>query len=300
MDKKLNTSELVEAIKDAVFDEKETTPGLVREFCDTFYESLEDFRIYNITNSFEDQVINTLNDYLPFRDSFIDLISFLNQRKIFNEFEEEFHSLFEKLIAYLFKPKDRTRNSEKLFDNYRFILYELFLYFISILINHRNTIIVNNFLNGQYLYNLPNYESSFSYIHYKIFNSEIISLKNIGELIKDRANNSGSMSYYIIQTDFLLFFRSYLHYQPSKWWDPHCLPLAKDFAVFKIFVEARKKKNFEDLKNILNVKSKDELYDFTENIGSVSQVYYDEPQLYKFFRHRDIKELIDFDNLETL
>jgi hypothetical protein len=43
-----------------------------------------------------------------------------------------FVTFFEKLISYMFRPKDVTRYYEWYWDNFKFVIYEMFLYAIGL------------------------------------------------------------------------------------------------------------------------------------------------------------------------
>lgn len=264
----LKTSYKVEKIRDSILKGSKYTKGHIRDFLDAFHMALQDYQIDDSGQDkipFNDKVVDSIKKFLPYRDDFMNFIFLISQYDVPESFFEELHEFLQNLIRFEIRPVKLVKSvvwSEYWLDNYRFILYELFLYFISALIKFKKFELIDHFLTEPYFYK-DNYHGS-SWLPYSIFNLTVTTIDGatvdaIASLIKDRANYKGLSLDDLIQADFVLFLRSYIHYGVySDLWHSRCIGYANEYG-FEIFNKGRSKKYFNDIKILLRIKNRDDL-----------------------------------------
>lgn len=130
----LRTSRKIAAIKDALLNERRSADGLVADFLETFAASLEDFRLTNgSVVGFDEKVAESIERMLPLRDDFIDFVVMLFRYRDSIDLGP-LQTLWERLLAFTFRPEFAQSWTEVDFDNYRFFNYELMLSFITVLL----------------------------------------------------------------------------------------------------------------------------------------------------------------------
>ena len=301
------TSHKVSSFQDSVLKDKKISKGLFTDYLDTLLISLNDFRLDPSDNSidFDERVLESINKFIPYRDEFIDLVDFICKYT-----EEEFYfegifGFFEKLFPYLYPPPTVNRWYEYWYDNFKFILYELFLYLITSIISNKRFQETNIFLGEYYYFSTKSGPQKSSYIE---FNRHIESLDVTRnrrlelnrtsvavDQIRERANFKSVSFEEIMQTDFLLYLRSRVSPLDGQHpWNPRTLVYMRYGIPFDIFIKGQSKKNFDGIKKILNVQSKDELREIIDSTGTV-QVFQN-----SFWRSGiNLWELINFEKLDT-
>ena len=134
----------------AIKENKPFLSGALDEYLTTFVSNLEKFRITDKDGEFDDQVIDNLEKFIPYRNEAISLFIALAQYAPTEEVILKLHRFFESLIPYMNKPENVNSWCEWDFDNFKFIVQELFLYLIAILIKHEKFSEVNLLLNQEY------------------------------------------------------------------------------------------------------------------------------------------------------
>lgn len=78
------------------------------EYFNTLSQNLESFRITKGEGEFDDKVIKSIEEFLPYRNQAIELFYVLAQQRNTPETWDQLHGFFEKLIPYLNKPEQVT------------------------------------------------------------------------------------------------------------------------------------------------------------------------------------------------
>jgi len=109
----------------------------LRDYFDTFEKNLKNFRIQRQEGKeFNDQVVESIEDFLPYRDEAIEVFLALAR----NPPEEAYRSLnhfFERLLGYSFPaPTPGVVTTDWDEDNFKFIVNELFLYAVAALLKY--------------------------------------------------------------------------------------------------------------------------------------------------------------------
>lgn len=258
---------------DAIKNNKSHATGTFEEYCSIFAENLERFRIVDHSGEFDDAVIKNITDFLPFRNEIIQLCIVIAQYTDGAEYIHIVHRFFEKIIPYMDRPQGVTQWRELDFDNYKFIIHELFLYVLAIMIKYERFNNANILFQEQYY--LPqnseigrNAMVSFTAIRNHAESLEIrknrLKLRRLSlraDLLKERCVGVGIDFRYLLQADFVAFMRASIESQDTYggWWPETLLYAGHYNSSFEVFARSTSKSYFEKAKVLLGIDSKEEL-----------------------------------------
>ena len=123
--------------------------GALQEYLDILADSIEVLRISPKDGiEFDDQVISSIAAFLPYRDEYIAIVTAIAKFDATEQKASILKRFFEKLIPYMYRNRDIRQWSEHWFDNFRFIIHEMFLYTVANMIRHEWFTGVDEFLTG--------------------------------------------------------------------------------------------------------------------------------------------------------
>ncbi|MHB8276713.1 MAG: SEFIR domain-containing protein [Candidatus Humimicrobiaceae bacterium] len=266
------TKHFYKQIENAVLNNKTTVSGLLQDFFINFFISLDEEKILEIPpdkkDKFDEVIINSINNLKPLRNDFINVSELIFKYDVKIELDY-FKDFLEKLLNYKYRDIKLSHYYAEQFDNFKFLIYELVLYFITILIKLNKFQIVSYFTSNTYFFN-----HNGELIHNNIseFNSYIKSLeefrknrlnlndiKNISaSIIEERADYPGINFQQILETDYLLFFITVLK-NPNYFWYPRLGVYFRPNSKINILAKLVSKNYFEMVKCLFNVGNKNEL-----------------------------------------
>lgn len=267
----LKTSHKVARIKNAISNNSKNTSGLVYDYLESLSSSLEDYRLDGGSHKdFDEKVIKSIDKMLPLRDDFID---FTNTIFKYNDNInlDTLHAFFEKLLSFQLRPKDVRTWSRVDFDNYNFFIYELMLYFFTVLFILRKYKEAAFFINSQYFITGPD-TGELVNVGIEFFNQHVASLDEIrnkrlnlqrvsltADFIKQRANRKDIQFAQIIQTDLILHYLTELQLSDFSWF-PRCSVHGSRFSTqIELFGRMVSKSHFDKIKPLFSVNNKEEL-----------------------------------------
>lgn len=264
----LGTTAIFKRCVDAIKNHKAHAAGTFDEYCTAFAENLERFRISKSEGEFDDAVINNIEEFLPFRNEVIQLFIAVAQYAPEEQFIQRMHRFFESMIPYMNRPQGISRWNEWDFDNYKFIVHELFLYALAILLKHDRIEQANYLLQQQYY--LPGnseygrdamvsftvfreYMGSFDYRNQRL---DLRRLSLRADLLKNRCTGNGIDFRYLLQADFVAFMRAEVEAQDThnRWWPETLVCLGHFNSPFEIFARSVSKSYFNKSKLLLSIE----------------------------------------------
>lgn len=133
----LGTSLLFRRCLDALKNGRPFVEGAVDEYLTTFSENLERFRITLQTGEDPDeQIVASIEEFAPNKNEFVQVILAIAQYAASHDMQKKLHRFFEQLLPYLDRPDQMNSHHSWAFDNFKFIVHELYLYSIAILIRY--------------------------------------------------------------------------------------------------------------------------------------------------------------------
>lgn len=271
----LGTTALFKRTVDAIKATKPTASGLINEYLDLFHQNLERFRISKPDGEFDDAIIQNILDFLPYRNEYIQLLVAIAQYDPSNESITKLHRFLETLIPYMDRQKEVNQWQEWDFDNFRFIVHELFLYTIAILLKYER-FTQTAFLLDQHYHISGNSERGRDVmVSFIAFREYMSSLKHRNkrmqlrrqslraDLLKERCQGLGIDFRYLLQADFVLFMRAEIDSEDdySRWWPETLIWLGHFNSPFEIFARSISKQYFDKIKNLLGINAPSDLDD---------------------------------------
>jgi len=269
---KLGTSVKCKRALDAIRNNKGYANGALDEYFQTFVENLEKFRISNAEGEFDDEVIKNIDNFLPYRNESITIFLTVAQYRNIPETWQQLHKFFENLIPYMYSPERTIARKKTDFDNFRFIIHELFLYAISSLLKYECFDAVAYLIRQHYFVEKNNEYNRNIMKPFTIFFQYMSSLDRRNErlklgrtslradLLKQRSETSGIKFMQLMQSDFILFIRDCLdaikYQQHQFWWPTTLLYIERHNGTLEIFARAQSKEYFSKINCIFDIGEK--------------------------------------------
>jgi hypothetical protein len=305
----VKTASCLLRLKDAVVRQKPHVGALRREYLEGFVEAMEDFRIEYVGGEpdFTEKVLASIKSFLPYRDNFLEFAelaaSYLDDEETYVAVVE----FFEKVLPYQSRPASQNAWYEDSTDNYRFLVWELFLYWVATLIRHNRYQAAATFMEGEYhctesLGGGPHKMEGVGAFYSPIRSFEVRERRERLRLftVKARTLSERAASWpklslaELVQADFLLFIRPFFP-EPGAardWW-PSLLRYADRQAGFSLFAKAVSKRGFSALRVLLKVSSPAEL------LEHIHEMFRDQ-SLSRYFQEYQWHDRVDFSQLLCL
>jgi hypothetical protein len=253
------TSAIFRRCQDAIRNQKPYAGGTLEEYRTLFVKNLERFQLSDYEGELDDAVIRSVNDFLPSRNEAIQVFITIAQYAPEEQFMSVLHRFFEGMIPYM------GRRHEPKFDNYKFIVHELFLYALAILLKHERMEQANHLLRQQYYVSKNSDYGKDVMVSFTVFQLYMESLQarnNRAHLLKERCVGIGIDFHHVMQADFVAFMRAEVDNREG-WqtdWYPETLIYAKNFTgPFEIFARSVSKDYFNKSKVLLSIEKPDDL-----------------------------------------
>lgn len=272
---------------ECVREMKTNRTGAVREYLTHLIEVMRALRLERTDAPFDEQFLRSINDFMLTRDEVVSLFEATIQYDPSAENISNIQRFFEQSLALFERPEYVHMWTESNSDNYRFIVHELFLYFIALLLKHEHFSAVDYMCRTPYyLANRSRDIASFQRLQNYLVTLEErtrrLALNRISlhaDLLHDRANIAGLPFESIMQADFTLFMRDAIEAMKEdrpvqKWW-PVTLLYRQSYGPFEVFARSKSKSYFERSKLALGIEKKDALVPVLQAFGG------DQPKLRK-------------------
>jgi len=280
----LGTTTVFRRLMNAIKNGEEHARGSLGGYFDVIVENLENFRITKNDGEFDDLVIENIKNFRPYRDEIVEVFLAIAQYNHMEDSYVQVHNFFEKLIPYLDKPEGVTQWIKWDFDNFKFIIHELFLYCIAAFIKKGSITSTAYMLNQRYFFDDLDRDDN-RMQRFTVFDVYLNSLehrnKRLGlrrlslhaDLIKERASGVFGITFKdIMQADFVLFLRDSLDKLNqeenskdwSRWWPVTLIYTGHRSSPFEVFARAQQKEYFDKLKRILGIQNKTSIDELVE------------------------------------
>lgn len=270
---KLTTSAEHRRATDAVKNDRGFADAAIEDYFNALAEGFEQFRIKQSSNGdvdFDDQVIKSIDDFLPYRNEAIELFITVARYRDTQETRRITHRFFERLLPYQEPLSNATTYFESDFDNFRFIVHELFLYGVAAFVKAERFEAVQSLLST--LYYVPGrtaygidatvgFQAFMTYAESFVRRNQRLRLNKKtlrATLLEERSHSSGFAFRDIMQADFLLFIRNQIvpHSSDLFWYPETLVYCSWRSSPFEIFARSSSKKYFEKVLPLLGAESK--------------------------------------------
>ena len=257
----------------------------LREYFDTLAESLESLRLDGKADPFDQAVVDSIDAFLPYRDEFVRVITTLARNDPAESAVMTVKRFFEAVVHYRHPLATMTSWTPNWFDNFKFIIHELFLYTTAVFLKQERFSAVDHFLSGGfYVGGIQNFSHQpiqgvgVFLAHVDSFETrkKRLSLNRFSlhaDIIKERSKIAGIGFEELMQADLVIFMRDAVDAFKSNQrnvWYPETLVFAerRREQPFEIFARARSKRYFEKIKESLGVHDKAELEAIVQALGT--------------------------------
>lgn len=269
----LGTSSSCKRAINAIKESKPSASGALNDYLTTFIDNLERFRILERQGEFDDLVVKSIEDFTPYRNEFIQLLITISIYSQDEDYINLIHRFFEQLIPYLYKPPEITSWREWDFDNFRFIVHELFLYTIAIFLKDERFSYALYLMSQDYFVprhaeysrnTMVSYDAFVTYMKSFEHRNNRLKLNLLSlqaDLLKERTHSTGVDFRYLMQADFVLFIRKEVENvdQSCCWW-PYTLIYIEHFnSAFEIFARSISKSYFNKVKELILIEKPQDL-----------------------------------------
>ena len=263
---------------DAVRNNRGHAIPATAEYFALLSEELEKLRIDSDADPFDDAVVRSIESFLPYRNEAIELFLSLALYRDTLETRTTLHRFFEQLIPYLDRTQHITHSREWDFDNFRFIVHELFLYAVACFIRHERfesaAYLMSNdyYVPGRSEYGrdvMVPFEVFRQYMKSLEYRNQRLELRRLSlraDLLEQRCKGLGIEFRHLMQADFILFLRDHLDRSDEHWhwWPETLLYVGRHSGAFEVFARSRSASYFDRAKVLLGIAAKDGLQPLLE------------------------------------
>lgn len=269
--KSLGTSISFRRAIDALKNGRPFVEGAVDEYLTTFAENLERFRItLDGSKDADEQVVDSIEEFKPYKNEFVQVMLAIAQYAANNDMQKKLHRFFEQLLPYLDRLENMSSHGSWDFDNFKFIVHELYLYAIAILIRYERFEFADRLLSTPYYVSANanrGKDSTNSFSEFRDYmesfqgrSKRLGRLSSRADLLKQRAESSGFDFKWIMQADFVLYLRGSLtndYY--TRWWPETLVFATRSYGPLEIFARSRSTSYYAQVSKMLGGVSSDDL-----------------------------------------
>jgi len=268
----LKTSHKLDRLKAAVFDQKPYAKSLAQDYVRTFVDAFEDFRIKNDRTPgepFDEKVLQSITAFLPYRDDFVEFVSFICDHFEDRMIVDPLIHVFEQTLPYQECPASIRSFNSLDYDNYKFINYELFLYCLATLVRAGRNEAAAELMEARFhtVRRLGGDEiqevTIFEFCH-PIDSLDQGRAQRLREgwysftatIIRERANRRDIRFRQLQQAEAIVFIRSCIETEPRVGhWTPRTLVFSDNRTPFEIFSRATGPRGLETIQKLFRVKT---------------------------------------------
>ena len=273
----LETSALFRRVLDAVRNSKSYASGAVTGYLDTYAANLGRFRLEASKGdtTFDEKIIENIERFTSFRNEAVEVFTAISQYDQPPGSAKHLHRFFEAVIPYLFEPGHNQSWHKWDFDNFKFIINELFLYCIAVLLKYERFVSVSILTLQRYHFVLASDSSIGPMNHFSVFSNSLYSLEHRKErlkmrrlsvhadLLKERCKGIGISFDHLMQADYFLFLADCIEALKIRggpsWWPVTLVYKVRSDKSFELFARCESQNYFDRFKITLGITDKNEL-----------------------------------------
>jgi hypothetical protein len=249
---------------------KANASAVLGDYFSSVADAFEDLRITRQPEvEFDDQVVESIDSFLATREDLLNVIRTIARYQPTEENVTKLHRFFEKLIPFMVSPPNVGQYYESDFDNYRFIIHELYLYCIAILLDEERFEQASNLIDTDFVVERHHQFGNEPLVSPLVFISNLQSLEDrkqrlklqrssVGaDILKQRCQSSGVPFLSLTQADIVIFLA--LDSRGQRWWPETSVFLTSFGArtILPLFARATSKRFFEKLRPVLGGETLD-------------------------------------------
>ncbi|SPA23992.1 SEFIR domain-containing protein [Cupriavidus taiwanensis] len=302
----LGTSAVARRCVDALKQGRSFAPGALDEYLSTFAENLERFRLADRSAEQDEEIVASISSFAPYRNEAVSIFTTLVQYAPTEENAEKVHRFLERIHDYTRRPQSVMSYSNWAFDNFKFLVHELFLSALAIFTKHEQFALANVLLEQPYYVREDDSKSSRSTSSFVAFYQSLESLEhrnkrlNLGrtslhaDMLHQRVAGSGLDFHHLMQADFIAFMRNEIENPRTwnAWWPDTLVYLGRFQKAFEVFARSASRSYFDKVRVLLGINKKEDLEELLALYNSRTR---DVPRWH--YHGLDVGALLGFDGL---
>ncbi len=153
----------------------------ISDYFQLFSENLELFRIVKDERDFDEKVVQSIEAFLPYLNEIIGIFKALAKYQPNIESWDSMHHFLESILPYTFRPEEVKQWQRHDFDNFKFIVHELFLNAIAILAKHLRFDGILHLVQSYYYLPENIRDEQNPMVPFSVFREPLESLKRLNE-----------------------------------------------------------------------------------------------------------------------
>lgn len=267
----LGTSASFRRALDALKNGRPFVEGAVDEYLTTFAENFERFRItLEPSKDADEQVAESIEEFTPYKNELVQLMFAIAQYAANDDMQKKLHRFFEQLLPYLDRPENMNSHGSWDFDNFKFMVHELYLHLVAILIRHERFSFADKLLATPYYVSTNanrGRDATITFTGFRCYmesfrarDRRLSRLSSRADLLKQRAESAGIDFKWLLQADFVLYLRATLNNDYYvRWWPETLVYAANSYGPMEVFARSRSASYFRELAKIFGDISADDL-----------------------------------------
>ncbi len=296
-------------LRDALLNSKPTINFCRKDFIDSVIEFIDSSRIRKApeVEHRDEKVIEDLHKLLPIRDQVIDWFLIESSFAQLPKFDSMLIDFLERLLSLKYRPEEVTRWETWWYDAQNIFIYEIFLYFIAVLIKEDRFESLKNIFTTRFLLHDSEVRSGNEFVDYSNFYgySEALNgyrkkrlnlnrISVVADIVKDRATRNDIKFDDLMQAELLLVLVSLL--SVNYLWYPNIIIYA-DYRRFPFFIRSAQHKYFRKIAIVTGAETGDILRArFTEGCERHAVKSWQ----VLFYAHISLPNLMNMKELDTI
>jgi hypothetical protein len=267
----LGTTVFVQRALDAIKGNKAHRSAAFSEYLERLAGGFEALRLSSGGKEFDDQVLDSIEAFTPYRNEAIELFLSVASHVPTADELRALHRFFERVFPFMHRPENVTTYREWDYDNYRFIVHELFLYLIASLLRYERFEAVGQIIRqpfyvgraseaGDGTLSFASFRAYMKSFEYRNGRLKLRRLSLRADLLTNRAATSGLSVDQLMQADFTLYVRDCLDSirgdGRQQWWPETLLYVRNGNRPFEIFARAQSRQYFDEVKCLFDIEDK--------------------------------------------
>ena len=258
----LGTATRARRALDAIKTHKPFWKSACKEYFELMATKIEGLRLKS-SEQYATDFKENIDAFIPYRDEIIEVVKAMAAQDLGADSYQIVHRFFESILAYTVPPEGVNQWTPSEYDNFGFIIYELFMLIIASLIRHENFGFAGELLQEKYILS-PRFMTNEPAASFEIFHglgSSTLDFLNKQEsqrkisyrafIISNRLSNSGVTPNDLAQADLVLAIRARV--AGEFWWPDHLI-YADRHRTMMLFARCASKKYFDRVKAMLGTE----------------------------------------------
>jgi hypothetical protein len=275
----LGNRSAMKRVLDQLRDGRPTATAALGDYLSSVSSAFEQLRIVKeVGKEFDEQVVQSIDAFRATRDEILGVIHAIARYQATEENLRKVHRFFEELLRYYGPPPDASSYTNWEFDNFKFIVHELFLHTIAIFVDNEQfeqarVLIATDYyigrnlaFEGQSMVSAAVFGLSADSLDHRNVRLKLGRASLRADLLHERCKSAVTRFESLAQADILLFM---FFKRTGEWWYPcTAVYLGSGRAPLPVFARASSTKFFKRLCPLFGVDTGDQMRTWIKHLSA--------------------------------